>query len=110
MTRFVTCALETIRRYNVAPEQIDFTILCAINATLCIRSNGDDRVAEGFNSDIATNGNRFSDDFMTEAARLQKPFPLPPKRFAYRAVLEKIRDVLEEAPRPKPRPLPRSLQ
>jgi len=58
MTRVVTRALETIRRYNVAPEQIDFAILCAINATLCIRSNGDDRVAEGFNSDIAANGQR----------------------------------------------------
>jgi hypothetical protein len=58
MTRFVTCALKTIRRYNVEPEKIDFAILCAINATLCIRSNGDDRVAEGFNSDIAANGQR----------------------------------------------------
>jgi hypothetical protein len=106
MTRFVTCALETIRRHNVAPEQIDFAILCAINATLCIRSNGDDRVAEGFNSDIAINGNRFSHDLMTEAARVPKPFPPSPKRFAYCTVLEKIRDVLEEAPQPKPRPLP----
>ena len=59
MTRVVTRALETIRRYNVAPEQIDFAILCAINATLCIRSNADDRVAEGFNSDIAANDSRF---------------------------------------------------
>ena len=60
MTRFVTCALRTIRRYNLAPEQIDFAILCAINAALCIRSNGDDRVAEGFNRDIAMNGRRFN--------------------------------------------------
>ena len=95
MTSFVTRALQTIRRYNVAPEKIDFAILCAINATLCIRSNGDDRVAEGFNSDIAANGSRFRHDLPTEAPRRPKPFPLSPKRLAYRAVLEKIQDVLE---------------
>ena len=99
MTRFVTCALETIRRYKVAPEQIDFAILCAINATLCVRSNGDDRVAEGFNSDIATNGSHVKHDLLTEATRLPKPFPLSPKRLAYRAVLEKIQDMLEEESR-----------
>src|SRR5215472_8940295 len=96
MTRFVTCALETIRRHKVAPERIDFAILCAINATLCVRSNGDDRVAEGFNNDIATNGRRLKHEPLIEAPDHSKPFPLSPKRLAYRAVLEKIQDVLEE--------------
>ena len=59
MTRFVTRALQTVHRYNAAPEQIDHAILCAINATLCLCSGGDDRVAEGFNSDIAKNGREF---------------------------------------------------
>jgi len=58
-TRFVTRALQTVRRYDAAPEQIDYAILSAINATLCLRSGGDDRVAEGFNSDIASNGREF---------------------------------------------------
>ena len=96
MTRFVTCALETIRRYKMAPERIDFAILCAINATLSIRSNGDDRVAEGFNGDIAMNVSRLKHQPLIEAQRLSKPFPLSPKRLARRAVLEKIQDVLGE--------------
>ena len=36
------------------PDQIDNAILAAINITLCLASNGDGRVAEGFNSDILT--------------------------------------------------------
>jgi hypothetical protein len=81
----------------VAPEKIDFTILCAINATLCIRSNGDERVAEGFNSDIAANDSWFKHEPLTEATRLTKAFPLSPKQLARRAVLEKIQDVLADA-------------
>jgi hypothetical protein len=46
MPRFVTRALRTVHRYNTAPELIDFAILSAINATLCLRSGGNDRVAE----------------------------------------------------------------
>jgi hypothetical protein len=59
MTRFVTRALQTVHRYNAAPEQIDYAILAAINATLCLCSGGDDQVAEGFNHDIAANGRLF---------------------------------------------------
>jgi hypothetical protein len=62
-TRFVTCALRTVRRYDTAPDQIDFVILSAINVTLCLRSGGDDRVAEGFNSDIVTSGRDFRGPF-----------------------------------------------
>jgi hypothetical protein len=62
MTRFVTCALRTVHRYDPAPDGIDFAILSAINAVLCLRSGGDDRVAEGFNGDVAASGR----DFITE--------------------------------------------
>jgi hypothetical protein len=58
-TRFVTRALQAVRRYGAAPDQIDHAILCAINATLCLCSGGDDRVAEGFNHDLAMNGREF---------------------------------------------------
>jgi hypothetical protein len=58
-TRFVTRALQAVRRYGAAPDQIDHAILCAINATLCLCSGGDDRVCEGFNRDIAVNGREF---------------------------------------------------
>lgn len=51
--------LDTIKRYQVEPEQIDDVILAAINASLCLVSNGDDHVAEGFNEDIAINGRDF---------------------------------------------------
>jgi hypothetical protein len=61
--RFVSRALRTIHRYNTPAEQIDFAILSAINATLCLRSDGNDRVAEGFNSDIATSGRDFRAEF-----------------------------------------------
>jgi hypothetical protein len=51
--------LDTIKRYHIEPEQIDDVILTAINASLCLVSDGDDRVAEGFNEDIALNGRDF---------------------------------------------------
>ena len=52
-------SLDAIKRYAVAPERIDDVILNAINASLCIVSNGDNHVAEGFNADIALNGRSF---------------------------------------------------
>ena len=55
----VSRSLQSIKRYSLAPEQIDDAILAAINATLCLASNGDDHVAEGFNDDIARNGRNF---------------------------------------------------
>ncbi|HYH22269.1 MAG TPA: hypothetical protein VD995_26975 [Azospirillum sp.] len=59
MAQSVTRALTAIRRYKAGPEQIDQAILAAINVTLCLASGGDDRVAEGFNNDIALSGRRF---------------------------------------------------
>lgn len=59
MAQAVTRALQTIRRYDAHAEQIDYAILSAINVTLCLLSGGNDRVAEGFNSDIAMNGRGF---------------------------------------------------
>jgi cell division protein ZapA (FtsZ GTPase activity inhibitor) len=59
MAQAVTRALHAIRRYGAGPEQIDHAILAAINVTLCLLSGGNDRVAEGFNSDIALNGRGF---------------------------------------------------
>jgi cell division protein ZapA (FtsZ GTPase activity inhibitor) len=56
MAPSVTRALQAIKRYGAQPEQIDQTILAAINVTLCLASSGNDRVAEGFNSDIASSG------------------------------------------------------
>lgn len=55
----VTRALLALKRYNAQPDQIDQTILSAINVTLCLASGGDDRVAEGFNADIAMSGRGF---------------------------------------------------
>jgi hypothetical protein len=55
----VSRSLQTIQRYSVAPERIDDAILAAINASLCLVSNGDDHVAEGFNDDLACNGRNF---------------------------------------------------
>ena len=49
----VARALQTIGRYALPAERIDAAILAAINVTLCLRSNGSDRVAEGFNRDCA---------------------------------------------------------
>lgn len=51
-------ALQAIRIHQVPADQIDYAILAAINVTLCLLSNGNDRVAEGFNRDIATSGHR----------------------------------------------------
>ena len=59
MVRAVTRALQSIKRYNTQPEQIDYAILAAINVTLCLASGGSDRVADGFNADIAGSGRRF---------------------------------------------------
>jgi cell division protein ZapA (FtsZ GTPase activity inhibitor) len=59
MAPSVTRALQAIKRYGAAPEQIDHAILAAINVTLCLASGGNDRVAEGFNSDIALSGRSF---------------------------------------------------
>jgi hypothetical protein len=52
----VARALSAIERYGAGPEQIDHAILAAINVTLCLFSDGSDRVAEGFNHDVASNG------------------------------------------------------
>lgn len=60
MAQSVTRALNAIKRYNAAPEQIDTTIIAAINVTLCLLSGGNDRVAEGFNRDVALSGRGFS--------------------------------------------------
>jgi len=51
-------ALRAISLYDVPDDRIDQAILAAINATLCLLSDGDDRVAEGFNRDIALNGTK----------------------------------------------------
>lgn len=59
MASSVSRALHAIKRYNAGPEQIDVAILAAINVTLCLASGGSDRVAEGFNNDIALSGRRF---------------------------------------------------
>jgi hypothetical protein len=55
----VSRCLHTIQRYSLSPDRIDDAILAAINASLCLVSNGDDHVAEGFNDDIARNGRNF---------------------------------------------------
>jgi hypothetical protein len=60
MAPSVTRALGAIKRYGARPEQIDQAILAAINVTLCIVSGGNDRVAEGFNHDVASNGRGFA--------------------------------------------------
>ena len=60
MAASVTRALSAIKRYGAGPEHIDRAILSAINVTLCLASGGDDRVAEGFNNDIASSGTRFA--------------------------------------------------
>ncbi len=59
MAQSVTRALQAIKRHNAKPEQIDHAILSAINVTLCMQSGGNDRVAEGFNQDIALSGRAF---------------------------------------------------
>ena len=58
-TSSVSRSLQTIKRYSLRPEHIDDAILAAINASLCLASDGDDHVAEGFNDDIARNGRNF---------------------------------------------------
>jgi hypothetical protein len=59
MAPSVIRALQAIKRYGADPDQIDRVILAAINVTLCLMSGGDDRVAEGFNRDIALSGMHF---------------------------------------------------
>jgi cell division protein ZapA (FtsZ GTPase activity inhibitor) len=59
MAPSVARALQAIKRYDARPEQIDYAILAAINVTLCLASCGDDRVAEGFNNDIAASGRAY---------------------------------------------------
>lgn len=56
----ISRCLDAIRRYQLPPDRIDDAILAAINIGLCLESHGDDRVAEGFNNDIAVNGRRFT--------------------------------------------------
>ena len=70
MAASVTRALTAIKRYNAGPEQIDRAILAAINVTLCLASGGDDRVAEGFNNDIASSGTRFVRSFPFSACHV----------------------------------------
>ena len=55
----VSRTLDTLKRYAVEPEKIDDVIIAAINARLCLVSNGDDHVADGFNDDITRNGRAF---------------------------------------------------
>jgi hypothetical protein len=59
MAPSVIRALQAIKRYGIAPEQIDHAVLSAINVTLYLSSGGDDRVSEGFNRDLAGNGRDF---------------------------------------------------
>ena len=59
MAQSVTRALHAIKRYGANPDQIDHAILAAINVTLCLASGGNDRVAEGFNHDVAISGRAF---------------------------------------------------
>ena len=55
----VARALSAIKRYDTAPDQIDHAILCAINLTLYLAGNGNDRVSDGFNKDIERSGRGF---------------------------------------------------
>jgi hypothetical protein len=55
----VARTLRALKRYDVRPEQIDDIILDAINVSLCLDSDGDALVAEGFNNDIVINGRAF---------------------------------------------------
>jgi cell division protein ZapA (FtsZ GTPase activity inhibitor) len=56
----VSRSLRTIKRYSLSPDRIDDAILAAINASLCLVSNGNDHVADGFNDDVTRNGRNFS--------------------------------------------------
>lgn len=55
----VARTLDAIKHHDVQPEEIDDIILSAINISLCLESDGDDFVAEGFNNDIIINGREF---------------------------------------------------
>ena len=56
----VARTLKALASYDVRPEQIDEIILQAINISLCLESDGDALVAEGFNNDIVINGRGFA--------------------------------------------------
>lgn len=56
----VARSLAAIHRYALQPEAIDGAILAAINVCLCLESHGNDRVAEGFNHDVSSNGRCFA--------------------------------------------------
>ncbi len=58
MAPSVRRALQAISSHQVPADQIDYAILSAINVTLCLISGGNDRVAEGFNRDVAVSGGR----------------------------------------------------
>ncbi len=58
-SRCVSRTLRALKRYDIRPEQIDDIILQAINVSLCLESDGDALVAEGFNNDIVINGRGF---------------------------------------------------
>jgi cell division protein ZapA (FtsZ GTPase activity inhibitor) len=60
MAPSVTRALQAIKRYQPQPDQIDLAIIAAINVTLCLASGASDRVAEGFNRDLALSGGDFA--------------------------------------------------
>lgn len=55
----VARTLDALEHHDVPPEEIDEIILNAINVCLCLESDGDDHVAEGFNNDIVINGRGF---------------------------------------------------
>jgi len=59
LSRSVARTLRALKRYDVRPEKIDDVILNAINVSLCLESDGDEQVAEGFNNDIVINGRLF---------------------------------------------------
>ncbi len=56
----VARSLDVIKRYELAPEEIDDAILAAINVSLCLESDGDYQVCDGFNHDIVINGRGFT--------------------------------------------------
>jgi len=56
----VARSLDVIKRYELSPEEIDDAILAAINVSLCLESDGDEQVCEGFNHDLVINGRAFA--------------------------------------------------
>ena len=83
MAPSVTRALAAIKRHAITPEQFDHAVLCAINVTLFLASDGDDlasdgddRVSDGFNHDIAGNGRDFG-RWMMEPAPFSQALASP---------------------------------